>query len=420
MNTGLKSYVDMRKEQFNTITFKTDGISQFLAYYMLILEAAFQFCLISKEVLENVSNNILSTLDTRFEDNDKLMANNMYALTVYLQTMDNINQLIILTTVSADKLFELSGDWFLSKVKNLKQKVFEIKLKSYSFCNLKIEQSWKDLLFLCDEVIYCFKFDTQCSLKKMHNNSLILQYSFIKDIPFGDNYLHTLETAITSFEKELSILEKLDTVAIINQLETVKEKELKAIHKANNEQIQKLNSKLDALDKKHKENLHKAQQINDTYDERFDELTAFDRNQFHLEHPELTDENEFENAFEQWQDSLPDNHYRLEFIDTITLNNEYLAEKKVILKKLDKAIKKADHQYLNSLSHQIDVSLENVIKIQSIIIRATTEVDFKIPKNYTELHKTVESTNLQDAVKLILSNFKSVLSDIEIKYLEEI
>ena len=130
MTKGLMSLNDIKKEEFNLISFRVENISQFLAYYTLILTTACQYGFISEKDSNRISNLILSSLTDRFQFETQLLSNNLYVLTLYLKSMDNFTQVETLSKLydvnSVNDLFDKANVWISRQISILKSKLKSI------------------------------------------------------------------------------------------------------------------------------------------------------------------------------------------------------------------------------------------------------------------------------------------------------
>ena len=103
--SGLILMKDANLEEFNMLKLQTENVSQYMAYYALLLNAACQYGVISQIEAEEISKKILESFNKKFKSNSRVMSNNMYVLTCYLMTMKNSEQIEILSSNSFQELF---------------------------------------------------------------------------------------------------------------------------------------------------------------------------------------------------------------------------------------------------------------------------------------------------------------------------
>ena len=144
--------------------------------------------------------------------------------------------------------------------------------------------------------------------------------------------------------------------------------------------------------------------------------------------PNLNGE-EFETAFEEWQESLPEEHFEIfnehecetEFEISEKARQKYRETELKILKELDVLDKASDTDFSETESMQtMYMSIDSIFKIEAIIEMQKMNPNIRIPMNSQELSEILEKFNLAKAVQIVLATIKPNFSDSEIDYLKNV
>lgn len=427
--SGLILRKDTNKEEFDIFKLRTENVSQFIAYYALLLSTACQFELISQIEAEEISKEILRSFNEKFETDSKVMANNMYVLTCYLQAMKNSEQLEMLSNNSAQDVFDNANIWFRKELDIIEKSLLEIKVQVYKLNDELIINSFKDLLWITDEYKSYSKVGTNCDFKKEHKRPVPISYqlSYRGEI-LEENCLKTLSKTVKMFNIEISILNKLNPSEVMKNLKSSNKRELNQIIIKNELQKKKLEKELEKAKKTLYEELERARKISMYASKKLEELEKKDREEFEKLNPDLKGDT-FENAFADWQESLPEEHF--DIFDENECENEFEISDKArqkyretefeILKKLDALDKVSDKDFSETESMQtMNMSLDSIFKIQAIIEMQKVNPDFTIPMNSEELAEMLEKIELAKAIQVVLATIKPNFLDVEIDYLKNI
>lgn len=432
MSNGLILINDLKREEFNSLNLKTTDVSQFLAYYVLLLTTACQYGLISDIEAEEVSKLILGTFNEKFKLNSLIMSNNMYVLTLYLQSMNNAEQIEILaglTKETVEKLFEKANIWFSNRINTLEEDVLRVYAKISKLKDETLVYSFKELTTILNECKSYSKIGTTCNFKKVHKSPIVLRYSFlpIKSLSSEkDNYLQALEVIVDAFVNEVSILNELDPVQIMENLKISSATDMNFLIKKNQSKSDAIEKRIQKLEIEFKEKLEEAKKVSNELDKKLEALEKADRAKFKEMHPELEPE-VFEDAFEEWQLSLPDSHF--EFYDTCydiedkieKLEEEYNEKRTSLMEELEKLDKVTEAEFLEKQSEQnVDMSLDTVFKIFAIIEMNKINSEVHVPNNFEELSVALERLDLSLAIKIVDKTIKPNFSESEIRYLKKV
>lgn len=428
MSKGLVLREDVNKEEFNMLNLETENVSQFLAYYALLLSTACQYGLICQVQAEEISKMILGTFNEKFEYESRVMSNNMYVLTCYLQTMKNSKQIETLLNNSAQDLFDKANIWFRKELDICEKMLLEIKAQVYNLKDKIIKESFEDLMYTVTECQSFSKIGTNCDFKKVHKRPVCIVYQFSKkESDSEENYLISLRETIKSFVTEISILNKLNPSEIMKNLKSSHKRELNQIVIKNEVQKVKLEKELEKAKKTLNEELVRARKISIETSKMLDALEKKDREEFKKLNPNLKGD-AFELAFEEWQESLPEEHFDIfddecenEFEISEKARQNYREKELEILKKLDALDKVSDNEFVEAESVQtMNMDLDSVFKIVSIIEIQKINPDFRIPMNSEELAEMLEKIELAKAVQVVLATIKPSFSESEIEYLKNV
>lgn len=428
MSKGLVLRQDVNKEELDMLRLETENVSQFLAYYALLLSTAYQYGLISQVDAEEISKEILRAFYKKFENESRVMSNNMYVLTCYLQTMKNSKQIETLLNNSAQDLFDKANIWFRKELDICEKMLLEIKAQVYNLKDKIIKESFEDLMYTVTECQSFSKIGTNCDFKKVHKRPVCVVYQFSKkESDSEENYLISLRETIKSFVTEISILNRLNPSEIMKNLKSSHKRELNQIVIKNELQKVKLEKELEKAKKTLNEELVRARKISIETSKMLDALEKKDREEFKKLNPDLKGD-AFELAFEEWQESLPEEHFDIfddecenEFEISEKARQNYREKELEILKKLDALDKVSDNEFVEAESVQtMNMDLDSVFKIVSIIEIQKINPDFRIPMNSEELAEMLEKIELAKAVQVVLATIKPSFSESEIEYLKNV
>lgn len=424
MKNGLITAHDIKKEDFNSLSLSVSNISQFLAYYTLILTTAYQYDLISEKEAKKISDLILNSFKETFEFDALVMSNNMYVLTLFLKSMNNVKQLETLSKVSNSKeakaLFDEANIWFSKRINILKYKLSSLTPKVLKIGNQILTDSFNELLSDLKELNTYSSSKTSCNFKKLHDTSIILRYPFLHTYVKKENYLDELQSAINSLEKEVCILYKLNPKEIIANLEQSFKEDLDSSIYDNIHNESKILFQLKELEEEYQRKLKEAQASSNSFDDALHQLELADKETFKKMHPELTGD-AFEEAFEDWQFSLPDSHFEIEeeYIDEMEIKAEYEKKRELLIKKLEDLEKSNEKKVLeNNFAQEIDLSLEVVLKILAMLELFKINSNFHLPETNSKLSNALEKIPLSTAINIITKTIKPDLSESELSYLE--
>lgn len=427
--SGLILRKDINIEEFDMLKLETENVSQFLAYYALLLSAACQYGLISQIEAEEISKEILGAFNTKFENESRVMSNNMYVLTCYLQTMKNSEQIERLSNDSVQDLFDNANIWFRNELDIVKKMLLEIKASVYKLKDELIIKSFEELTDMVEECKFFSKEGTNCDFKKVHKRPIpiIYQVSY-KGLISEENYLQTLSQTVKMFATEISILNKLNPYDLMKNLKNSNKRELNQIIIKNEVQKRKLEKELEEAKKTLYHELERARKISMHTSKKLEDLERKDREDFKNLNPDLEGE-AFEIAFADWQESLPEEHF--EIFDENECENEFEISEKArqkyrereleILKKLDALDKASDTDFSETESMQtMYMSLDSIVKIEAIIEMQKMNPNIRIPMNSQELSEILEKFNLAKAVQIVLATIKPDFSEAELSYLKNV
>ena len=430
---GLISADEIRKEEFNAQILDVNDISQFLAYYALLLHTAVEYLFISKEQTDKISNSILETFYKRFEGTPIAMSNNMYVLTAYLKTMDNYEQLSILSKVTdvdkAEKLFDKVYQWLLEKIKRMEDDLNSFVEDVRGLKEIEFMNSWKEIHTKVQELKTYSSLDAKVSFKIAHQ-SFLETASYIctnSDVSYL-NYFERISKWIENFKIEIQILNKLEVKEILKNLRFHDRIEYNLLIEKNKKERdfneRKIKENLFILKDYYSKKLEEAEKAEMLYQERLDALEEEDKAFFKTKHPEITNEDEFLDAFYEWQAELPDEHFEIDLpcVDVEEIKKEYLRKRKKLQRELELLENIEEENEFYEPFSLLDISfLDGIIKIKSILILAQyTEIT--IPKNLKEIKDSIMRIDIKTAVQILLSDAdtKEKFDDEEIQYLKRL
>lgn len=382
MANTLISIHDITKEKFNMVKIEYEDVSQFLLYYMQILQIGVENELISEEVRNGIGETIANAIAEEVDDEEEFIdtkmpiANYMYVIALYLMSMTNWQawkKLIKITSFSEAIVFiREARDWFLDQVESLGK---ELRKAQKSIIKIKfknVQDAYKILERIIGE-LKVFFLPNKISLKERHSRAEGLEgkYFTLKDSKSSNsaNYLKQVQILVYSFCTEVSIMSKMDT----KQLEKFRRNEREEDFKRETDEVFKLENKM----KKCLKDLKKeyVRKLNTKEDEIV-----------------LTDEYERKKneIYEQW-----------------TKEEEKLNEENSI-----RDIMKGE--LINE-----DVSLMDLIKEYAIFSQAS-KGEIAYPKTMEERGMALAQIEIKDAMKEFLDSNVVELSEIEINYLKSI
>lgn len=428
MKNALISAQQVREEKYNSIVLNTENVSQFLAYYTLVLTLGVNNELINQSLASQVSDMILTWIRKDQDDNSILIANNMYLLTVYLQSMStNVEQLNRLKMVTnpdeAKKLFMDVNQFLKQQVSKMKIKLSFIKKVihksklNYEVINLT-ERDFENYVIELSHL--------SCNLKQLHKmSSLFTLYRPTKEYDSKD-YITRLSNEIDQFLVELQILEKLEAKQIMETIQgisSIRTSNFNEFSPAEAE-VKEIEKQIEDLKTHYKKLLNDAQEAENLIREKLFEIEEEDRKNFRAKNPELGEE-EFEEAFEEWQDQQPDEHYHtgIEEINESRLNSEYEMKLTELNERLTEEERKLDEEDIVRNSEFADIgqiSLEKVLIIAAMQVAAMNNPNVILPTTFEELITCLGKIKIKQAAQILLAERKIDFSDTERKYLEEL
>ena len=427
MSNGLILREDVNKEEFNILRLETENVSQFIVYYALLLSTACQYDLISQIEAEEISKMILQSFNEKFEADSKVMANNMYALTCYLQTMNNSKQIECLLNYSVEDLFDKANIWFRKELDNIEKMLLEIKAQTYNLKDDMIIKSFEELMGVVTECKSFSKIGTSCDFKKVHKRPVcICHYLSTKESFLEENYLISLSKTIKSFVTEVSILCKLNPSEIMKNLKSTNKRELNQIISRNEVQKSKLEKELQKAKEILAEEMEKAKKISANTIKMMEDLEREDRERFKKLNPSLIGDT-FELAFANWQETLPEEHFDIfdecedEFEIIEKAKQKYAETELKILNKLAALDKAADEDFVETQSVQtMNMTIDSAFKILAMIEAQKMNPNIRIPLNSQELSDILERLELPKAVQIVLATIKPNFSETELSYLKNV
>lgn len=428
MSKGLILREDVNKEEFDMLKLETQNVSQFIAYYALLLSTACQYGLIGQIEAEEISKRILGTFDEKFGIDSRIMANNMYVLTCYLQTMKNSKQIETLTNNSIQDLFDKANIWFVSELNIVEKLLLEIKALVYKLNDELIIKSFEGLVIMVQDCKSFSKEGTKCDLKKVHQTVIPMVYQTSHRGEISEkNFLRTLRQTVEKFAIEVSILNKLNPLELMKNIKSSNKRELNQIVLRSDVQKKKLEKELEKAKNALNDELERASKISMQTRKKLDDLEKEDREVFKKLNPDLEGK-AFEIAFENWQDTLPEEHFDIyddecedEFEISEKARQKYREIELEILSKLDALDKASDKDFVEAESLQtMNMSLDTIFKIQAIIELQKLNSNIRIPLNSQELYDALEEFELSKAVQVVLATIKPNFSETEIEYLKNV
>lgn len=425
--SGLILRKDINKEEFDMLKLETENVSQFLAYYALLLSTACQYGLISQIEAEEISKEILGAFNTKFENESRVMSNNMYVLTCYLLTMKNSEQVKTLSNNSAQDLFDKANIWFRNELDIIEKMLLEAKAQAYNLKDEIIITSFEEFIMMLQECKTFSKEGTNCDFKKVHQRPVCVIYQNSSKEEFSEkDYLQNLSESVKAFVTEISILNKLNPSELMKNLKSSNKREINRLMVKNEIKKKKLEEDLKRAKEILYKNLEKARKISIQTSKKLADLERKDREEFKKLKPDL-EGRAFEKAFANWQESLPEEHFEIynecesEFEISQEARQKYKKKEQEILRKLDALDKAYDKEFLDTESIQtIDMSLDTIFKIYAIIELQKLNPNIRIPLDSQELSDILEKFELAKAVQIVLATIKPNFSDVELDYLRKI
>ena len=427
MSKGLILRQDVNKEEFDMLRLETENVSQYLAYYALLLSTACQYGLICQVQAEEISKMILESFNEKFENDSRVMANNMYVLTSYLETMKNSKQVESLLNSSVQDLFNEANVWFRDELNIIEKMLLEIKAPVYYLEDEVIIKSFEELL---NEVMECKSFSkegTKCDFKKVHKRLVPIQYQLsCKEVIIEENYLKTLKQTVRTFATEISILKLLNPSKIMLNLKCSNKRELNKIILKSEVQIKKLEKELEEAKRIRDKEFERARKISLHTSQILEDLERKDREEFKKLNPSLVGDT-FELAFANWQETLPEEHFDVfdecedEFEIIEKARQKYKETELNILSMLDALDKASDTEFVETQSLQtMNMSLDSVLKILAMLELQKMNPNIRIPLNSQELSEILEKFVLAKAVQVVLATIKPNFSEAELSYLKNV
>ena len=411
----------IREEKFNALVLETNGISQFLAYYTLLLKTACEYGFLTSYDAEDISNKILNSFQILFEESVIVMSNNMYVLTAYLKTMTNIEQLEILKKLTdknqAKMIFEASCKWAFDKVSKMKSQLSFIRNNDLVSYEPRFAFAWKEIMSKVVELSGYSNIDTTFSFKEVHEtNTFVVSYNFAKDFDVK-NYFENMSTGIDMFLIEMQIMKKLDAPKIIKNLKHRETTEKLLVKNKIRQEKEKIEKKLKNLEIAY-QNIKQAEW---EYQQAIIKLEEEFKAIYIKEHSKIFDEDEFFDAFEEWLTTLPQERFNNDgaHIDIQVISMKYKDKKEEFLTKLDKLEKTSEKKLRNNWNvFSEEIYLEELVKIKAVMIMAEYET-IQIPQDIKKLKEFISKIKIADAVKVLLMNpdMKDLFDEREITYL---
>ena len=411
----------IREEKFNALVLETSGISQFLAYYTLLLKTACEYGFLTAFDAEDISNKILNSFQTLFEESVIVMSNNMYVLTSYLKTMTNIEQLEILKKITdknqAKIIFEESSRWAFDQINKMERQLSFIRNSGLVSYDPRFAFACKEIILKVVELKTYSNVYTTFNFKQVHEAKMFaVSYCFAKNFNV-ENYFENVSLGIDLFLMELQIMKKLGAPEIIGNLKHRESTEKMLAENKIRQEKKKIENKLKNLEIAY-QNIKQAEW---EYQQAIIKLEEEFKATYIKEHSKTFDEDEFFDAFEEWLLTLPKERFNNDgaHIDIQVISMKYKEKKEELLTKLDKFEKTSEKRLKDNWSvFSEEVYLEEIVKIKAVMIMAEYET-IQIPQDIKKLKEFISKIKIADAVKVLLMNpdMKDLFDEKEITYL---
>ena len=211
-NNYIISAEEFKMEKFNSFVLSVDTLEKFLAYYMLVLQLAYNCEIISRQEREKINNWLLVALAKKTDGKAVLIANIMYVFSFYLLSLSKqkaLEELRLICSEDSANQCLIKADKFLKKFISRNNLVLSLIYSNVKSLNnsvfLKVYNELENYLVK----LKYYDYDEEINFKEMHNSTLSLQYFSLNQNTKYSNYFEKLENAITSFNYDVKIIKKL-------------------------------------------------------------------------------------------------------------------------------------------------------------------------------------------------------------------
>ena len=211
-NNHIISAEEFKMEKFNSFVLSVDTLEKFLAYYMLVLQLAYNCEIISRQEREKINNWLLVALAKKTDGKAVLIANIMYVFSFYLLSLSKqkaLEELRLICSEDSANQCLIKADKFLKKFISRNNLVLSLIYSNVKSLNnsvfLKVYNELENYLVK----LKYYDYDEEINFKEMHNSTLSLQYFSLNQNTKYSNYFEKLENAITSFNYDVKIIKKL-------------------------------------------------------------------------------------------------------------------------------------------------------------------------------------------------------------------
>ena len=417
MENTIASRENLRDEKINSEVIDTKSVSNFMKYYISLIEIAVKYGIVEDSQKSSIAATIYSSIKERVGEEQLLISNMIYLLTVYLMQfpkIDSIKKLLSKTLIDeAITNYNKYAILMSESMTRSNKSVLEIG-------DNDLIEDYQELKEMVSNFFQSISENPIIDLKKYHEAKVALSfYNMYKDVE-EISYPARLLKFVLNFEIEVNILNKLNTNGLIQKL---KSSDLVLKTKTTSNRIKSLKKSYDdtcyeiqmAKEKKDSEIIGSLKKQNEQ-EKIFQKIT----DEFEKLHPELEDgTDEYEKLYDSFFNE------RTKDLEDFDEPDEIKEKYNALIQKLNKKLDQIESE-LNEEEVNVDVdksmidmhySLDRIIKENYIFVQVQNGSISK-PQNAKEKGNVLLNVTKKEALKYFLPYSKELnLSNEEMNYL---